>query len=473
MGFAALLVSLLASSSTSNDISRWSHRTAKRRQKAEHILQSIELGPPPPIFRPASASSKTFSYTGTPIIADDIPTLASPRIDWNCINPALDPVQGGKLRPDTPRGARKRAQVEAFTFVVSSILLHHRQTCIFADMNTADENEHSIRQAVAVADVDISTMEGEHNNNNGMTKKGTTIIDAGCGAGNLAIPLAGLLLPTYCSEDNSSDHHDVNVLAVDVNEIALQRLRERVDPPAIPTPIPVPVLPIGALRTVCADLADANDILGGIPPERDVIVVSLHACGAASDMAMNLAYQRGAPFVVCPCCTAKSLTRRNNNNDNNNNKANANDDGYAEPSASVQRSGATADIHYPRSEWLRANLSSPSSSNEDDAGNNTGTGTGTYTTISMEERYRLLSKVADVGLGPQTPTEQREQQRRAKQIVELDRLAHGSEQHGYDVRLVRIRDHDPAIYGKGELLMGARKGSVAAEILNRLPIIIV
>jgi len=34
-------------------------------------------------------------------------------------------------------------------------------------------------------------------------------------------------------------------------------------------------------------------------------VISLHACGGASDAALELAARRGVPFVVSPCCVGK------------------------------------------------------------------------------------------------------------------------------------------------------------------------
>lgn len=86
--------------------------------------------------------------------------------------------------------------------------------------------------------------------------------------------------------------------------------------------------------------------------------------------------------------------------------------------------------------------------------------------MPLEEKYTLLAKVADIGLGPQTLSQQRQQQARAKKIVELDRLLAASEDHGYDVRLMRIKNHDPLVYSKGDLLIG---GQGIAETLINLP----
>lgn len=192
------------------------------------------------------------------------------------------------------------------------------------------------------------------------------------------------------------------------------------------------ILPPEKLAVLCADLANYSyDLIQSkIPPNHSVIVVSLHACGAASDMAMNLAIRCKAPFVICPCCTAKSLTKRL-----------PQDTGKRttfDLSASFQRSGATSDIVYPRSNWLRNKL------HDGDA----------LAAMSLGEKYTILAKIADVGLGPQIPSQQRLQQSRAKKIVELDRLMAASEGYGYDVRLIRISGHDPLVYGKGELLIG-------------------
>mmetsp|Transcript_10635 Transcript_10635/g.18737 ORF Transcript_10635/g.18737 Transcript_10635/m.18737 type:complete len:133 (+) Transcript_10635:169-567(+) len=73
-------------------------------------------------------------------------------------------------------------------------------------------------------------------------------------------------------------------------------------------------------------------------------------------------------------------------------------------------------------------------------------------------------------LGPKTPTEQREHQRRAKQIIEMDRLASSVENHGYETGILRIRHHDPVVNGQGGLLFGAKQGSIAADVFSELPI---
>lgn len=320
-----------------------------------------------------------------------MPTLQIPhssRVRWDEIDPLLDPMQGGKIRM-TDRGMRKRAQVDGFHYILSSL-----------------------------AEVILSAYSNE--------SKGITIIDAGCGAGNLAVALGGLF----------SHSEYIDIMAVDVNERALERLDERARSLSV----------TAKLETCCADLADYELISSNIPNDRSVIVVSLHACGAASDMAMNLAFRcNNAPFVICPCCTAKSLTKRNDLQNQDENQAKRFD-----PAASFQRSGASTDIQYPRSSWLKSKLQNSALS------------------ISIEEQYSMLAKVADVGLGPQTPTQQRQSQNRAKKVVELDRLLSASENQNYDVRLMRLPDHDPVSYGKGDLLVGALAGSLEADVMKTI-----
>ncbi|KAL7527811.1 hypothetical protein ACHAXR_002142 [Thalassiosira sp. AJA248-18] len=405
--------------------SRWRRRTANRRERTEQLLNRIEASgnrPPPLLLDPTQ-----HHHNNHRLLADyDVPTLWNPSIDWdqNEYYHQLDPIRGGKIRPDTQRGARKRAQVEAFAHVVSQ-LLHTKK----------------IRQASSSSSSPESS------------RVGTTIIDAGSGAGNLAIPLAGLLLNNMegsLLDEGEQEDPIVEIMAVDVNEIALSRLAERVE--KMPSGSTIPI------RTLVADLADTEHIMGMIPLDRDVIVVSLHACGAASDYAMNLAYQRdGAPFAICPCCTAKSLTKRGDYSSKGNNGNNDEESNY-NLNASFKRSGATNDIIYPRSMWLRNIIS-----------------LDTTTTVDTKDEvedddgyYSILAKVADVGLGPQTPSQQREHQRRAKKIIELDRLASSSENHGYETRLLRIQHHDPLVYGKGELLLGAKRGSIAADVFGSL-----
>mmetsp|Transcript_24117 Transcript_24117/g.49340 ORF Transcript_24117/g.49340 Transcript_24117/m.49340 type:complete len:528 (-) Transcript_24117:39-1622(-) len=460
--------------------SRWQRRTAKRRQRTERLLDFLEsrdedrsrLGSDESSFSTtaspsAAAATTTTATTATSFINHDepVPALQIPpryKIHWNAIHPNFDPVHGGNIQAITPqakeRGERKRLQVEAFHYVLSTLLQRTDER------NSPDE--------LPSADV--------------------TIVDAACGAGNLSIGLSGLLTSQYHPHEEKDDTHDhrprrrIHILAVDVNPRALQSLEQRA------RRSPVPDAPAGterrdavALTALRADLADPRDGPSAIPPRHFVVVTSLHGCGAASDMAMELALERGAPFVICPCCTAKSLTRRGDvdvdvRGGGTGGTGNGNEETYIRAKASFRRSGATSDIVYPRSEWLTKKLSSFSlDGGEDDLhkhNNHHPNGKNFHysNVLSTEEdnarNYALLAKIADVGLGPQTPTRQREHRRRAKRIVEWDRLRYASERYGYDVRLVRVDGplHDPMAYGKGDILLGAKRGSAEADVLMRI-----
>ena len=449
--------------------SRWQRRTARRRERTEHLLNwiaaSSSLTASPneylidesiTIQQPARNYQRQISDLSNTTMRT--PTLLVPpnhTIRWDQLSPYVDPMQGGKIssRGDKAlykvmaRATRKRAQVEAFFYIISQLLNGMLPTPQHNCGGNGD-NRHAIK---------TNTVER------------VTIVDAGCGAGNLAIGLAGLLYSNPFGPSVQSacmgNTHNVDVLAVDVNDQALQRLQNRANA----------FLPPTSIQTHCADLANVNKIASFIFKcnnnninRHKIVIVSLHACGAASDMAMNLAFACNAPFVVCPCCTAKALTRRKSEKQEENQGQEVQAVSMYDESASFWRSGATSDIEYPRSAWLRKMLMQKESQIK-------GALDDEYCkhldAISMEGKYSILAKIADVGLGPQTPTEQQNHQRHAKRIVELDRLRYASEKHGYEVRLVQIESDDPLPYGKGDILLGALKGSLEARVLMNLPVV--
>ena len=93
--------------------------------------------------------------------------------------------------------------------------------------------------------------ESTHRRHPPSSSKGLTIIDAGCGAGNLAISLAGLLVLS-----KSDIGRNVHILAVDINEVALDLLSQRA----------AASLDVNIVQTLCADLSDDHErILSHIP----------------------------------------------------------------------------------------------------------------------------------------------------------------------------------------------------------------
>ncbi|KAK7247730.1 tRNA methyltransferase [Aureococcus anophagefferens] len=218
-------------------------------------------------------------------------------------------------------------------------------------------------------------------------------VDVGAGTGNLAVPLGLWALD--------------EVVAVDINGETLRLLEARA----------------GAnVRALEADAAALT--------VRDTdCVVSLHACGAVSDLAMDAALDAQIPFAISPCCLGKSLTDRAVV-------------GGRMPRTSAQRAARPSNVEYPRSRWLASELEDAS-------------------------EWGVLAAAADYGVGADDDDDVARVQRRAKRVVETDRLAYAAER-GYVVRLLDLPADDPR-YPKRELLLGAPRGSPAAAAIANLP----
>jgi SAM-dependent methyltransferase len=360
-------------------------------------------------------------------ISNQTPTLDAPSLDWSSCPEEIDPMLGGKIRMGTQRGERKRVAVETFLTVVQTIILGKE---IVDDDDDDDNNNKSI------------------NNKN-------VIADLGCGAGNLSIPLAWWL-----------NKLNFKILGVDINGQALTMLQKR----AHNLGIDVETLQADLLTLIndddlgnYTDGGDGGDTKDIVDVDSNSLVddkkknqlhncaavVSLHACGAASDLSMSAAVRNDLPFVISPCCIGKISTQRTSS-------ATGHKTGMMPPIqvlSSSERSGApSAMISYPRSAWL----------NE---------------AVSFEE-YQMLAAAADYGVGgesnkemEETINEQEVARRRrckiSKKIIEIDRLQWAKE-NGYYIRLLEI----PRIglfYPKRELLLGAKKGSTAAIRMSQLP----
>jgi len=201
-------------------------------------------------------------------------------------------------------------------------------------------------------------------------------VDFGSGAGNLAL---GLL------REGAGDAGGLDaIVAVDINKEAIRLLGLRA--------------PAGRIRCLCADAArlDAG-VVGGAD-----CVVSLHGCGALSDLAMDAAIAARLPFAISPCCIGAGLYRREDM------KANGDANG-ARPDS----------VSYPRSKWLADRL------------------TG-------DDSYADLASAADYGTSPADTVEARDLQRRAKRLVEADRLAYARER-GYSTRLLDLPHGDASV----------------------------
>ena len=302
------------------------------------------------------------------LIIGQTPILKAPLLDWKACPEEIDPMKGGKIRKGTQRGERKRAAVEAFLEVVNYYLL-------------ADEANNSSAELRLVADL-------------------------GCGAGNLTVPLAWWLKQL-----------GVSVLGVDINKQALSLLSKRSESLGI------------HIHTLHADLLTLSNEQGVWMD--CTAVVSLHACGAASDLSMAAAVEKNLPFAISPCCIGKLSTERTF---------------WGRMPSSAQRSAAPLAVTYPRSTWLQKMVS--------------------------QDDYKLLASAADYGVGSTVENNPQEVARRercklSKKIIELDRLQ-WAKQNGYTVRMLEMPRIGP-LYPKRELLLGAKEGSRAAMLLSRLP----
>jgi SAM-dependent methyltransferase len=271
-----------------------------------------------------------------------------------------------------------------------------------------------------------------------------TVADLGCGAGNLALPLAWWL---NCPSQRKSNV-SYRVLGIDLNNFSLQRLRDRA---RLLTPntshMLVETLEMDLLCLVTGEYTDAIT-QENIQFSDCSAVVSLHACGAASDLAIEAAVRHNLPFAISPCCIGKGLNVRSGIVERNSvDKSITTKLPLALP---TQRGSApNGTISYPRSQWLHDKVT--------------------------PENYRLLASAADYGVGLTTTAAydieevtRWQRSRRAKQIVEIDRLQWAYER-GYYVRILELPRIGP-LYSKRELLLGALRDSPAALRIAELPV---
>jgi SAM-dependent methyltransferase len=357
------------------------------------------------------------------LLTNRIPVLEAPLLDWNTCPEDIDPMGGGRIRTGTQRGERKRAAVEAFLEVAREFLLTALDTDIERGNNDSDINDND---------------GGDNNSAAARDRPRRTVADLGCGAGNLTVPLAWWLKQL-----------GFNVLGVDINDQALTLLSERAKRLGI------------TIRTLQTDLLKLSSFNNNQDPDAYcdntsdlsgcAAVVSLHACGAASDLSMAAAVRHNLPFAISPCCIGKISTERTRKPAN----------GRMLPKTfltSAERSAAPPTVvSYPRSAWLGKAL-------------------------PYQDDYKLLAAAADYGVGGDSNSagnkgevDERELARRkrcrlSKKIIEIDRLQWAKE-NGYCIRLLEMPRIGP-LYPKRELLLGAKEGSFAASKLSQLPTVV-
>ena len=152
--------------------------------------------------------------------------------DWSKCPEAADPA-GSNKKGGAARGERKRLQVESFWAVMQATEAARR------------------------------TQQGRQQ----------TVVDFGCGTGNLILPLAAA-----CPE--------VNFVGLDLNPRSVELLQK---------------------RAAAAGLSNVTGVTGLIEDYNGpcTLALALHVCGAGTDAVLLQAQARGAAFVVAPCCVGK------------------------------------------------------------------------------------------------------------------------------------------------------------------------
>ena len=179
------------------------------------------------------------------------------RLDWIGMGATCDPFRVAPRLADTACGKRKRESIAAFAWLLEQVLLPSVQAARAeepaasapgGDQGTSDRRAHPI-----------------------------TIVDAGCSTGSLILPLAHAF-------------PEARFVGIDVKASSLLMLRER-----------------AAAAGIEARVSTWEGRIEEYDGPCDA-VVSLHACGGASDAALQLAARsaptgrRAAPFAVSPCC---------------------------------------------------------------------------------------------------------------------------------------------------------------------------
>ena len=392
----------------------------------------------------------------TAVTPPTIPVLDAPVLDWSECPVTVDPTGGGGLNADSERGRRKKAAVEAFLLVVQDALL----------LDDFDGHNRMKADDSSRGDGCITTDD----------RRIVTVADLGCGAGNLAIPLAYWLQKG--TKKKPGVREIIKVLGVDLNSIALDRLSDR----SLVAGVNVETLHENLYHLLGSspdrkpdeegdkdkeELGGNNDKIVSLL-SHCAAVVSLHACGSASDLAMDIAIENSIPFAVSPCCIGKVNTfpsaQSSSLNDHEINVSGYSGrhmpalDESSSPSSEKINCVIASKISYPRSEWLKNALAKEG---------------------SVVEDYRLLAAAADyAGDGTETQergggsddrqeTIRRERCRVSKVMIETDRLEHARE-CGYHVRMLELPRIGP-FYAKREIVLGALKGSAAAVGISQLP----
>ena len=283
--------------------------------------------------------------------------------------PAADPA-GSNKKGGEARGRRKRLQVESFHAVIAAA----------AEDSTRDDDDQKF-----------------------------TVVDFGCGTGNLILPLASVM-------------PDVSFVGVDLNPRSVEILRSRAKDANV--------------RNVTARCGLIEDYDGDCD-----LALALHVCGGGTDAVLLQAQARNAAFVVAPCCVGKlkdggmkSVSGLKNDLKAAAAAAAADDELVVNPGNGL----GTLRVIHPRSAWMRGAIQRP-----------------TYLSIAAAadwsghqgvDAYALSSEQREEGLG-RLP-------RAAKAAVEVDRVTAAAEV-GYGVRVMKMLRDGAGL--KNDVIVGFTK----------------
>ena len=295
-------------------------------------------------------------------------------IDWAKCPPAADPA-GSNKRGGAARGTRKRLQVESFRAVVSA----------------------------AATTLGLGP---------GGSKRRPTIVDFGCGTGNLLLPLA-------------AQHPEADFVGLDLNPRSIDLLSARARD--------------AGLANVAARVGLIEEYEG-----RCDLALALHVCGSGTDAVLLQAQARGAAFVVAPCCIGKlrdgglksvagmknAISTADGDGDG---------DGDWKDDTLVVRPGGGMPhltVIHPRSRWMRGEVQRPAYMDLAAAADWSG-----HAGVDAMEAF-----TGKLGRLP----------RAAKAAVELDRGAAAAEA-GYGVRMMKMLH--PGAGLKNDVIVGFPRGA--------------
>lgn len=223
-----------------------------------------------------------------------------------------------------------------------------------------------------------------------------TVVDFCCGSGWQSLPLA------YAFPSAS-------FILIDCKERSLDVAKER------------------ALR---AGLSNVKTLLLSIENFKEPfdLGIALHACGQASDIAIEKCVSHGAAFVVAPCCVGKVQSRALYTTVDNSQPMKSKGHS-ADLSGNNKLDPGIRQLTYPRSALFRSNISRP--------------------------QYDAVAKAADFGHGGFDNNSRKakwsRERRVAKSIVEWDR-GMSTREKGYHVYLSRMEP--PSCTPKNDVLVG-------------------